>query len=86
MIQLSIYSNDNITKLPPPAIVSPHLQALKIDKLIKPILIPHIYMATRQYDIHLVNEIQDQYQVQIDHNPQHDIILAVDFNKNALHK
>ena len=87
MIPKTIYSNENITKIPTPSPISPYLQAIMIkNKPITSILLINMYMPTHPQDLHLLQEIQTQIQNLIRNHPTSHTILAGDFNRDILLK
>ena len=87
MIPKNIYTNENITKIPTPSPISPYLQTIVINnKPLTPITIINMYMPTHPQDTHLIREIQNQIQLLITQHPNHQIILAGDFNRDILLK
>ena len=87
IIPKTIYTNENITKIPTPSPISHYLQAILINnKPITPILLLNMYMPSHPHDVHLIQNIQSELQ-KITHNHQnHHIILAGDFNRDILLK
>ena len=87
MIPHTIYTNENIVKIPTPSKISPYLQIIIItNKPITPILLINMYMPTHPQDLHLILEIQDQIQKLVQNHPTHHIILGGDFNRDILLK
>jgi exonuclease III len=87
MIPKNIYTNENITKIPTPSPISPYLQIIVINnKPLTPITIINMYMPTHPQDSHLISEIQNQIQLLTTQHPNHQIILAGDFNRDILLK
>lgn len=87
MIPKSIYTNENISKIPTPSHISPYLQAILINnKPLKPILLLNMYMPTHPQDIHLTLELQNQILTLKTQHDNHITILAGDFNRDILLK
>ena len=87
MIPKSIYTNENIQKIPTPNTISPYLQAIIINnKPLTPILVMNMYMPTHPQDIHLIQEIQNQIQTLATQHQHHQIFLVSDFNRDILLK
>jgi hypothetical protein len=83
MIPKTLYTKENITKIPSPSTISPYLQAIMIkNKPITPILLINMYMPTHPQDLHLVQEIQTQIQTLTTNHPTSHIILAGNFNRD----
>ena len=85
MLPISIYTNENIVKVPTTSTISPYLQIIIIkNKPLTPITILNIYMPSHLEDIHLIPEIQDQiHKITLQH-PNHITIQAGDFNRDIL--
>jgi hypothetical protein len=87
MIPKTIHTNENITKIPTPSVISPYLQAIMIkNKPITPILLINIYMPTHPQDLHLIQEIQTQIQTLTTNHSTSHTILAGDFHRDILLK
>ena len=87
MIPKSIYTNENISKIPTPSHISPYLQAILIkNKPLTPILILNMYMPTHPQDIHIIPDIQNQILTLMTQHANHQTILAGDFNRDILLK
>jgi exonuclease III len=85
MIPISIYTNDNIIKIPTSSTISSYLQAIMINnKPITPIIVLNMYMPSHLEDAHLIPEIQNQIHNIILQHPNHTTILAGDFNRDIL--
>ena len=87
MIPKSIYTNENISKIPTRSHISPYLQAILINnKSLKPILLLNMYIPTHPQDIHLIVELQNQILTLKTQHANHLTILAGDFNRDILLK
>jgi hypothetical protein len=87
MIPKSIFTNENITKIPTPSPISHYLQAILINsKPITPMLLLLMYMPSHPHDLHLIQDIQNELQKITHNHPNHYIILAGDFNRDILLK
>ena len=77
MLPISIYTNENIVKVPTTSTISPYLQIIIIkNKSLTPITILNIYMPSHLEDIHPIPEIQDQiHKITLQHS-NHIIILT----------
>jgi exonuclease III len=73
----------NVTKIPTTINISPYLQIIKItNHPFSTYLILHMYMPTHTDDITLIPTIQTTIFNQIHNNPQCNIILVGDFNRD----
>ena len=73
----------NITKIPSPANISPHLQIIHIKNYpLQPWVIIHLYMPSHIEDIRLIPTIQKTIKRLIDTHPNHTYILCGDFNRD----
>jgi hypothetical protein len=73
----------NITKIPTTENISPYLQIIKItNHPLTPYFLIHIYMPTYIDDIIHIPTIQTTIFNHIHNNPQNNIILLVDFNRD----
>jgi len=73
----------NVTKIPTPANISPHLQIIKIhNHPLPPWLIIHMYMPTHLDETHLIPYLKTTITNQITAHPNHTHILCRDFNRD----
>ena len=77
IIPKSLYTNENITKISTPSQISSYLQAILINnKPLTPLLLFNMYMPTHPQDMHLIQEIQNQFQTLVRRHHNHEVILA----------
>jgi hypothetical protein len=73
----------NVSKIPTTTNISPYLQIIKItNHPLSTYLMLHMYMPTHNDDITLIPTIQTTIFNQIHNNPQYNIILVGDFNRD----